>query len=60
LKIFDVPNSDILSAVKLNFVPSGCEFVPQKGRDWNLVAVSEEKTGKIWLIDPFYNEQNTN
>ena len=40
LKIFDVPNSDLLSAIRLNFVPSGCEFVPQKGRDWSLIAVS--------------------
>lgn len=40
LKIFDVPNCDLLSAIKLNFVPSGCEFIPQKGRDWHLIAVS--------------------
>jgi peptidylprolyl isomerase domain and WD repeat-containing protein 1 len=60
LKIFDVANCDLLSAVKLNFVPSCCEFVPQKGRDWHLIAVSEEKTGKIWLVDPNYNEGRDN
>jgi peptidylprolyl isomerase domain and WD repeat-containing protein 1 len=60
LKIFDVPNSDLLSAIKLSFVPSCCEFVPQKGRDWDLIAVSEEKTGKIWLIDPNFRESGEN
>lgn len=60
LKIFDVPNCDLLSAIKLSFVPSCCEFVPQKGRDWPLIAVSEEKTGKIMLIDPNFNDNQDN
>ena len=39
-------------SLKLNFIPSSCEFIPQDGKDWELVAISEEKTGKIWIIDP--------
>jgi hypothetical protein len=59
LKIFDVPNSDLRTVIKLNFSPYECEFIPQKELDWQLVAVSEEKTGRIMIIDPNYQEKNT-
>lgn len=52
LKVFDVLNCDLRMSVKLNFVPSCCEFIPQEGKDWQLIAVSEEKTSKIYIIDP--------
>jgi peptidylprolyl isomerase domain and WD repeat-containing protein 1 len=41
LKIFDVLNCDLKTSVKLNFIPNGCEFIPQEGKDELLVAVSE-------------------
>lgn len=52
LKIFDVMNCDLRSVIKLNFSPNSCEFIPQPEFDWHLIAVSEEKTGKIMIIDP--------
>ena len=57
LKIFDVLNYDLRASIKLNFVPSNCEFIPQEGKDWALVAVNEDKTGKIWIIDPERDDQ---
>ena len=33
LKIFDVPNCDLKTSIKLNFVPSACEFIPQEGKN---------------------------
>jgi peptidylprolyl isomerase domain and WD repeat-containing protein 1 len=51
LKIFDVLNCDLKLSIRLNFVPSCCEFIPQEGKNWDLVAISEEKTGRIWIID---------
>jgi peptidylprolyl isomerase domain and WD repeat-containing protein 1 len=56
LKIFDVLNCDLKTSVKLNFSPSACEFIPQEGKDWELIAISEEKTGKIWIIDPEFSQ----
>ncbi len=55
LKIFDVSNCDLRLCIKLSFVPSACEFIAQEGREWELIAISEEKTGKIWIIDPEFN-----
>jgi len=51
-KVFDVLNCDLKTAVKLNFSPGCCEFIPQAGRESELIAISEEKTGKIYIIDP--------
>jgi peptidylprolyl isomerase domain and WD repeat-containing protein 1 len=41
LKIFDVLNCDLKISIRLNFVPSCCEFIPQEGKDWDMIAVSE-------------------
>lgn len=51
LKIFDVLNTDLRMIIKLPFVPSACEFLPRKGFDLSLIAISEEKSGKITIID---------
>ena len=39
LKIFDLFNCDLLISLKLPFVPICCEFIPQKGKDWELIAI---------------------
>lgn len=39
LKIFDVLNCDLRTVIKLTFSPLDCEFIPQKGFDWELIAV---------------------
>lgn len=38
--------------VKLQFIPSSCEFIPVENSDRMNVAVSEEKSGRIFVIDP--------
>jgi peptidylprolyl isomerase domain and WD repeat-containing protein 1 len=40
LKIFDVLNCDLRTVVKLNFSPSDCDWIPQKGFDWQLLAIA--------------------
>lgn len=40
LKIFDVLNCDLRTIVRLPFTPSVCEFLPRKGFDLPLVAIS--------------------
>ena len=51
LKIFDVMNCDLRTVVKLSFSPSTCEFLPKEGSDEPLIAVSEEKSGRINIIN---------
>lgn len=41
LKMFDVLNCDLRTVIKLTFSPYDCEFIPQKGFDWQLIAVIE-------------------
>ncbi len=51
LKVFDVLNCDLRTIVRLPFTPSACEFLPRKGFDLPLIAVSEDKSGKIMIIN---------
>jgi peptidylprolyl isomerase domain and WD repeat-containing protein 1 len=52
LKIFDVLNCDLMTVVRLPFSPFACEFIPQANSDSLLVAVSEDKSGRIMIINP--------
>lgn len=50
LKIFDVQNCDLMSVVRLSFSPFACEFVPQVNNEKCLIAVSEDKSGRIMIV----------
>jgi peptidylprolyl isomerase domain and WD repeat-containing protein 1 len=52
LKIFDILNCDLMIVVKLPFSPFSCDFIPQVNNDKLLVAVSEDKSGRIMIINP--------
>ena len=52
LKIFDVLNCDLMTVVRLPFSPFACEFIPQANSDSLFVAVSEDKSGRIMIINP--------
>lgn len=52
LKIFDIPNCDLMTVVRLTFSPYACEFIPRERKDGLLVAVSEDKSGRIIIVDP--------
>ena len=51
LKIFDIANCDLMTVVRLSFSPYACEFIPQMNKDKPLVAVSEDKSGRIMIIN---------
>ena len=51
LKLFDVLNCDLKTIIRLPFTPSVCEFLPRKGFDLPLIAITEEKSNKITIID---------
>jgi peptidylprolyl isomerase domain and WD repeat-containing protein 1 len=50
VKIFDVLSCDLRNVIRLAFTPSACEFLPRKGFDLPLIAISEEKSCKITII----------
>lgn len=52
LKIFDIANCDLMTVVRLPFSPYSCEFIPQQRKDSLLVAVSEDKSGRIMIVNP--------
>lgn len=52
LKIFDTLNCDLRTIIKLSFSPSCCEYLPQKDYDWQLIAIAEEKSGRLLIVDP--------
>ena len=41
---------DLRTVIKLSFSPSACDFLPQEGSDDPLIAVSEEKSGRIMIL----------
>eukprot|EP01052_Picozoa_sp_SAG31_P010361 SAG31_NODE_566_length_14037_cov_32.372148_9_plen_553_part_00 len=47
LKIYDVQNFDMISMLKLGYLPGACQWVSKKGAADGLVAVSEHDSAEI-------------
>lgn len=41
-----------MTVVRLTFSPYACEFIPRERKDGLLVAVSEDKSGRIMIVQP--------
>lgn len=51
IKVFDVLNFDMINIIKVDFVPSICCWVYQRGDSRALLAVSNANNGNVVLLD---------